>query len=143
MDALNIPKSYDVNSNVQSNKIAASSPVQPISQSAQIKPLGNNSEISILKQWKRITELGKDGIPLNFNDVLVIQYLADGTYKTKQVTKEGEFIEGTGRYQLLKDNSIIVYLMDNGKTYSAVIKKLTNSELEIKSDDYHTFFMVY
>ena len=48
-----------------------------------------------------------------------------------------------GKFSLISDNKIIVFYLDNGGTYSCVIKKLTSAELEIKSDDYTIIYRVY
>lgn len=106
-----------------------------------IKPLGNNDKISIYKQWKTLARLNKEGIPMNQGGDIT-QYFEDGTYKSL-VEQNGKITELKGKFSLISDNKIIVFYLENGGTYSAAITKLTNSELEIKSEDYTLIYSVY
>jgi len=108
-----------------------------------IQPLGNNSTISLYKQWKCITQLNKDGIPKQKYTNHISRFSEDGSCITYTISENGELIVKKNKFQLVSDNKIIVFTTENGTTTSYALTKLTNSELEIKGEIFTNIYIVY
>lgn len=142
IDVLGIPKSETtLVSNQTQDNVSQNKDVGKNFES--IQPLGNNSTISLYKQWKCITQLSKDGIPKQKFTNHISRFFEDGSCITYTISENGELIVKKNKFQLVSDNKIIVFTTENGITTSCALTKLTNSELEIKGEIFTNIYIVY
>lgn len=109
----------------------------------EIKPLGNNNAVSMHKQWKVSALLDQNGIPKNNTSTQITRFFDNGTYTSWLKLPDGSINTSEGKYQLLNDDKIIVFTYADGKTFSGLITKLSNTELIIKSEQFTSIYTVY
>ncbi|MCX6283143.1 MAG: hypothetical protein NTW31_02745 [Bacteroidetes bacterium] len=144
IDLLGIPKSVPIAAApVKTGSNTTQIQKEQVGLFAAIKPLGNNNTISIYKQWKSMATLDKEGIPKSEKVNEIIHFSADGTFTMTILLQDGSTTVYKGTFQLLSDNKIIVYTLENGESWSATIKKLSNKELEIQNSIATIIYTVY
>ncbi|MEI7492829.1 MAG: hypothetical protein WCK92_15625 [Bacteroidota bacterium] len=142
IDLMSIPKPIPSAAKVKTESGTAQIPKNQVGVFATIKPLGNNKTISLNKQWKSVATLDKAGIPKSEMENEIIHFFEDGKF-IMTILQDGSTNDYKGTFQLVSDNKIIVYTLENGESWSATIKKLSNNELEIQNSVATIIYTVY
>lgn len=102
-----------------------------------------NENNSIFRNWKLAAIFNSsDGSPLDLIESRIIKFNEDGTFESSLIKENGEREDQIGTFKLLNNNKVILFTTETNKSYSWVISRLINGELEIKNSQHTSLYLV-
>lgn len=105
-------------------------------------PEPSNISSQLNRKWRLVAIFNTaDGSPMDLTEAIEMQFREDATFEEQITLSDGKSESQSGVFKLLNGDKVILFTLPDNKTFSWVISRLTDSELEIKNSKYTSLYL--